>query len=979
MSKKPSRQGRSSIAKEASRNERPPAAASDVEPDGASHSFDRDLEKASRSGDSLRVADEATKASRLRRRQSSTVPAPDKPNEANDLSSAFRRRGAVRRQQRLSAVVPPYSPGDRELVTAPLVAITASNATAGFPQHPGEPRRSKGAGPAICSGTPSEASHMPRTVNEESALLTSDLDKAMDAPVMPGGRRRTGGTDGKPLNEDPVRAPDNRSAVAVTSDTAPSTSKEPASTARTPVRQAAAAAAESGRSGFTRATLRFSSGRGWLGTGRSMPTDEQQPRLEDLLQVSPKKEKLSVTHPWFHRRAFIGAAALLTVLLALVLFALYMGLNANGRVAYLCDTPDCIEHVHTLGIDTGRNPSPCQCFGCFVCSGWSNDFRHINGSVTEQAVLHWFATVVKLSFGDFDRHAVINRPLIMMRRCMSSTTDEENAVRMLTAFVSKRSFAWPTPGEPEKIVDYGRALEVVLELSVVWALPLWFHVHLLPAAPSARLQRDRAVLLTPSTPSLLGRFTHETISKYQDGYSMYAYFLMDTLFTLRPPSESFKTFVTMSSGVLQGQIFHELASAIEDRLPQPILVEIGSLPKLVRNVSANDWVRALRSVYGTRAQDITESDLVLATNSELIKAVDSAFASHTAQEIFFLTVWWFVQALGATISTVLRSSVSNIPEGAYFQRLICFFHADTIFNVLLASINKAMLSTESRLAITSRLDNIRSVVVEKLRAYSKLNSETRRALSAVVESMSTVIWPEDNFGRPGGFEEYFGKPYNGSDDGFYAEWEWSRLQMYERDRQAAVPIGDYVAASKVFAFAGRDMTTYNPVLNVISISVAALRPPFYYDEATSAMFYGGLGFTYAEGIFRAVDMMAHLLNGGAVMAPSESAVTWSFWNASWCSDVREAKVMFPWLPALDVAYTAYLRFKDEASDLRLKGLRQYSPAQVFFATFCHCSCWSDTLKRKFSRMCTVTARNFGPFAEAFSCPTDAMAKMCAYA
>ncbi|KAH7971932.1 hypothetical protein HPB52_003872 [Rhipicephalus sanguineus] len=596
----------------------------------------------------------------------------------------------------------------------------------------------------------------------------------------------------------------------------------------------------------------------------------------------------------------------------------------------------------------------------------------------DQAVLQWIATIHQLSLGDYNRQAVIDSPLRMMRQCMSSTTDEENAVRMLTAFVSKRSFAWPTPGEREEIVDHRRALEVVLELSVVWAVPLWFHVHLLPAAASARLPRDRAVMLSPSTPSLFGRFTHETVSKYEDGYSTYVKFFSDSLFAFRPPSESFATFLAVRSGVVERQIFRELSSAVLNPLPQPRLVEIGRMPKLVRNISAKDWVRALRFVYGKRAPDITDNDLVLATNGGLIEAVDTIFASNTAQDIFFHTIWWFMQGLGTTISSVLRSSVKNIPEGAYFQRLICFYHVDTTYNVLLASINKAMHSTNARLAITSRLDNIRSVVVEKLRAYSKLRSETRRALSAVVEGMSTVIWPEDDFGRPGGFEEYFGKPQIGSDGDFYAEWEWSRLQMYNRDRQAAVVIGNYVAAAEVFAFVGTAVTSYNPVRNVISISVAALRPPYYYGEGTSAMFYGGLGFVYAAGIFRAVDMMAHLLNGGTAMAPSESAVTWSFWNASWCSDVREAAKTYPWLPALDVAYTAYLRFKDEASDLRLRGFRGYSPTQVFFATYCHGSCWTDTLKRKSSRKCTYTTRNFGPFKEAFSCPNNATSRMCAY-
>ncbi|KAL1414393.1 hypothetical protein MTO96_007536 [Rhipicephalus appendiculatus] len=647
--------------------------------------------------------------------------------------------------------------------------------------------------------------------------------------------------DGRPLGEGPVNAPDNRSAVAVTSRSAPSTSKEPASTARTPVRQAADQPQRS-----PPAPLRSTSGRGRADSSRGT-LSELQPRLEDLLHVSPKKEELSVTGSWFDGIEYAGIAALLAVILALVLFGLYRRHKVDGRDADLCGTADCIQHVHTLGIGTGNSASPCECFGCFVCSGWSNDFRHVNTSVKEQAILRWFATVDKLSIGDYDRRAVINRPLSMMRHCMSSTSDAEETVRMLTAFVSERSFAWPTPGEPDEVVDYGRVLKVVLELSVVWALPLWFHVHLLPPAATARLQRDRAVLLSPSTPSLLGYFMHDMISRYQDGYSIYTGFFIDTVFAIRPPSEAFATFLTTRSSVVQGQIFHALTSAVNNRLPQPRLVKIGSMPKLVRNMTAEDWITALRSVYGTSAEDITANDLVLATNGGLIKAIDSIFASNTAQDVFFHTIWWFVQAVGATISSVLRLSVNSVPEGVYFQRLICFYHVDTTYNVLLASINKAMLSTDARLAITSRLENIRSVVVEKLRAYSKLNAETRRALSEVVESMSTVIWPDDDFGRPGGFEQYFGEPYNGSDGGFYAEWEWIRLQMYNRHNRTAVAIGDYVAASKVFAFAGETVTAYNPLLNVISISIAALSPPFYYREATSAMFYGGLGFIYAEG------------------------------------------------------------------------------------------------------------------------------------
>ncbi|KAH6927104.1 hypothetical protein HPB50_026886 [Hyalomma asiaticum] len=972
MSKKPSRQRHTSGSKKASRSECPPAAATDVEPDGAGHSNDRDSDKASRSSGSILAAQHVVKPPRLRRRRSSTVPVPPGPNELNDPSSVPRHRGGVRRHQRKSEPASPHSPGNREPITAPFAGSTAADATGRLPEQPGETRRNS-AVPSTYSRTPSQASSVSRTVKEEPAESTAELARTVDVPSTPGGEQRSGDPGRGAPDEYLLQAPDNRDSVAVTSDVAPSASTGPASTARIPARTPAS---QPRRSTFTRATLRFASGRGKSGSGAGTLT-EQHPRLEDLLQVSPKKEKPGGAGPWFDQVTFVGAAALLAVILALALFALYPRHKADGREVVLCGTADCIEHAGALGIDPVPGTLPCECFGCFVCSGWSNEYRHISGTVKEQVTLHWIGAIDKLSLGDYDGQLVRNRPLTMMRRCMTTTDDEENAVRMMTAFVSERSFAWPTPGEPERIIDYGRALEVVMELSAVWAVPLWFRVQLLPAVPSVRLQRDRAVLLSPSTPSLLWRFTHDTISRYQDGYSIYTSFY-ESLFAVRPLSESFATFLRTRSGDVQGHILRKLAAAIDGRLPQPRLMEIGSMPKFVRNLSANDWVRALRSVYGTRAPEISANDLIMAVNGRLINAIDSIFASNTAQDIFFHTIWWFVQSVGSTITSKLRLSVKNLPEGVYFQRLICFDHVDTTYNVLLAAINKEMLSAQERVAISSRLDHIRSVVVEKLRAYSKLNAEAKRTLSAVVENMSTVIWAMDDFGRPGGFEQYFGPPYNGSEGGFYAEWQWSRLQAYNRDAKMSVESHDYVAAAEVFSLVEQALTAYNPVLNVLSLSVAALRPPLYYGEGTSAMFYGGVGFVYAEGIFKAIDMLAHLFDGRSVMAPSESESTRSFWNASWCADVRDAEVAFPSLLALDVAYTTYLRFRNESSDLRLKGLREYTPAQVFFATFCHGTCWTDNIKRKFSEQCTEGAKNYGPFAEVFSCPAQAKAKKCSY-
>ncbi|XP_065301222.2 endothelin-converting enzyme 2-like isoform X2 [Dermacentor albipictus] len=979
MSMKASRQGRVRGPKKLdSRPEHPPATASDFELDGGGHSSDRDSDQASRTSNLTRTAQQAAKPPRLRRRRSSSFVAPPKPNESpsQDPSSISRRRQAGRKHRRTSARVSRHLPDDQEPETAPFVAVSATDAAATdrVPGQPGEQRL--GEGPVnLSETTPSQAtpssastSTTQTTSKEEPAESTPGMAATVDAPVSSGRRPHSGGTHGRPLAEGPVPgAPHNGGTLAkpVRSSSAPvpSTSKEPADTAEASARTVSA---QPPRSTLSRATLGFTSARGSHDISAGPRRLTELHRLEDLLEVPPETGKQDAVRPWTNR-ILLSVAALLVVILTLVVFALYRVRKVNGEEHDLCSTLDCIEHVRALNIDTGRSPPPCEDFAGFICPGWTDTYRHVNGSVREQVVLEWIATIEKLSLSDFDRQAVINRPLSMMRKCMATASDGDNAMRMMIAFVSERSFAWPTQNDTERIVDYGRALKVILELSVVWALPLWFRVRLLPAAASAHLQRDRAIVLSPSTPPLLWHFIHQAISKYEDAYSIYTGFFMNTLFELRPLSESFAIFLKNRSAAVQAQVFRELTAAFYAPNSHPRLVEIRTLPKLVRELNANDWVRALGSVYGVGA-NITASDLVLATNDGLIKATRAIFSSNTAQDIFFHTIWWFVQSVGAMVNTRLLVSMGSIPEGAYFRRLLCFHEVDTTYNALLASINKAMLSTSERLAITSRLDKIRSVAVEKLRAYSKLSAETRQALAAAVESMSTVIWPEDDFGRPGGFEQYYGEPYRSGEGGFYGEWEWSRWQMYNRSAKAAG--GEYyVAASEAFSIEAPTLTTYNPVRNVISIGVAALSPPFYYRDATSAVFYAGLGFLYADGIFRAVNAMAHLLNGSGSMNPTDSAVTTSeFQNASCCADSSEDSITFPHLSALDVAYTAYTRFRDEASDLRLKGLPQYSPAQVFFATFCHCTCWTNDFKKKYSLVCYNAVKNFDPFAQAFSCP-----------
>ncbi|KAK8786876.1 hypothetical protein V5799_023349, partial [Amblyomma americanum] len=443
----------------------------------------------------------------------------------------------------------------------------------------------------------------------------------------------------------------------------------------------------------------------------------------------------------------------------------------------VCGTRGCVEHALALGIDQSRILLACDDFSALICPSWKHGDVDVITTVNAQAVLHWAITVEKMSLDAYEREAVVNRPLSMMRHCMHRSGDDADAVIYLLELVDRSSFAWPTLDDDHEppITDYSRPLQLLLELSVLWQLPLWFRVHVLPA--KTPLQRGRAVVLSPSALSAIWHGLHKALLLYEEAYSIYLSFFNSSIFKYRPPSESFASFLTTRVNV-QTQVLGLFSSAFHDPYKQPRLVEIRSLPTWIRKVGAGEWVKALVSVYGSE-QNITMSDLILATNENLLKAVDSIFNAYTAQDVLFHTIWWFVQSVGAATSNNLFLTLNEHPSGRYFQRVICFDHVATTYNVLLASIDKALLLPTERLSIVGVLENIRAVALEKVRSYAKLNATTREVLAAVLENMSTIIWPVNDFGIPEGFEQFYGEAYRGK-GGFFGEWRWSRLQMQNR-------------------------------------------------------------------------------------------------------------------------------------------------------------------------------------------------------
>lgn len=173
-------------------------------------------------------------------------------------------------------------------------------------------------------------------------------------------------------------------------------------------------------------------------------------------------------------------------------------------------------------------------------------------------------------------------------------------------------------------------------------------------------------------------------------------------------------------------------------------------------------------------------------------------------------------------------------------------------------------------------------------------------------------------------------------------------------------------ATKFYRVDPTTLTGYSPQLKAVSVATAAFQAPLYYGAGTDAMRYGGLGFAYAQGLVRSMNVRSLLHAAAFALSPV------AYWKdqlleAMPCSDLDEKLKAFPFLPAMALAYAAYSKAVNATSEPRLKGLEEYTGRQIFFMTACRSLCEEDAAGHRQSLACSAAARNFAPFSEAFRC------------
>ncbi|XP_070388383.1 membrane metallo-endopeptidase-like 1 isoform X2 [Dermacentor albipictus] len=686
----------------------------------------------------------------------------------------------------------------------------------------------------------------------------------------------------------------------------------------------------------------------------------------------------------------LAAAALAAAVLLLAGTAAAIFLASSPRATSwanqanrFCANSDCAEHVARLSLDPGSGTEACDDFGVFVCSGWRSKRHHLlASSVVSEVVFQWLDSVGggPSAYGDASENnsasTLLRRPAEFMAACMriGAQSDAKADLLEFGKFMAALGLPWQTEELSYSTSNYSAPLQALVDLAFRWNLPLWFRLDFIP--PDVYHSRKRTLYVTPSPMAELSDRMESLLHASNATYASYLRLFNDTLLNSRDGPKTTPSFIAfLESGAaakVQRDVFGNLSSVARARQPLPKVNKIRHLTLSLKGVTHNDWVRVLQG--STRSlPSLTDEDSLTLSDRELLKAANTLFVAYSPRDILYHTTWWLLQLMGPLVSDDLFSLIYAHNHGKTVLRTSCAVQLEATYNVLLVAMRESSFDVVERLSVERHLQKVRTVALERLSYAGGLAASTKHSLTSALEKTNTVVW-QDQFQFQSSWERLahmYGNGYNVKDRTFFARWLADRVHFQE-----SLATNERVAMDTTFRLDAGRVTSHSPASQAIAVSMAALRPPFYYTRGTSAMLYGGLGFLYAREIFQMLSSTAELLNrmGGwprRLGAPPGSGGAAALWESFFsCPYSVDKGALYPELPALHVAYEAYTRFRNSSTDTPLRGLEGYSPEQVFFLTFCHATCEVDSSGLLTSQYCSNAVKNFAPFAVAFSCTSE---------
>ncbi|XP_064467615.1 neprilysin-2-like [Ornithodoros turicata] len=622
----------------------------------------------------------------------------------------------------------------------------------------------------------------------------------------------------------------------------------------------------------------------------------------------------------------------------------YLHSGEQLGLANVCSNSNCFAHARALQSGWNTSRDPCDDFGAFVCSAWKSQLE-MSFSTSTDMQFKWVDDIVTMLNRGNTHFSATRKAVDLFASCSNrSTVDQDKAQNEFIDLLRSKNIRWPY--EPPNVDP----LSVLIDLDTNLLADLWFRISIRGRQPNA------SIVIIPSKQSLFWASNIKRVRGYnkRDEYCLMYY---DLLTTGEKPED--KRYCTKLLQV-EEEIMFVMADVVSDSVKKVVGGSLKNVSlKHTPNVGAERWLEALYRHYGPKYR-FSPNTIVKCDNQRFLETVDSLISTHTNEELLNHIGWWFVQQYAGI--AFARANIIHFGDpklASQYSPTICELLVEDVYRTLIVADHVAKTFTESaRKKVDEILDAIENHTMHMFASSPWIDDNSKQQSVAKLKTLKRTLWPAAMTNTK--LQDLYSVFPSAT---FYYMRDWTENAKVFHSLLGEVR---YTELTSLPHNIREYPVYYHYVDHAITVAMNTVEAPLFYQDATSSVNYGGLGATYALRIVRVFDPEGiHLSDKGEYQSWWSNSSLSNYTKKVAC-DSSSFVGIFPEVPALEIAYGAYMSVVSQVPDSLLLSMETYSAEQIFFMSYCHSLCGDSVTNLPVDR-CNKALKNFKPFAQAFRC------------
>ncbi|XP_075553478.1 endothelin-converting enzyme 2-like [Dermacentor variabilis] len=493
-----------------------------------------------------------------------------------------------------------------------------------------------------------------------------------------------------------------------------------------------------------------------------------------------------------------------------------------------------------------------------------------------------------------------------------------------------------------------------------WHIEFWLSLRITTLYNGTTTYKRR-IEITPA-PSLRFYLQHHRSVNKSGGYVTYWRQFYQVFTSSRPVDGERRA---TEAARLEADVLEALNDALHVSPIKAARFPLSEIEVYTPSVASARWLECLQTATKL-APALRNRDEVVVSNVKFLLTVGELFSNYTNKQILSFLSWQFVEHFGPVAdSRLLLARYGDQRTADKLRPAYCGFHVEAAYKLMLLSMQFMLRITKAdQRQINRGFDRMLLNAIRLVKETKWLDSKSKDSMVAKFDELQLAVWPPAKFLTNESLEAIY-QTYPEHETTFGSYWIKSIRSLHATRKDSLYK--DVLRLPMNYA---QPYFVYDYLLNSVRVAIAAIDRPLYYSKGTSAMFYGGLGFSLALEMVKAIDREGlHWRPGvGVVTSIISKASKAAFEERENCLKNSDGKnSLFPEIPALQLAYSSFVdTTKERERDRPISS--NFTETQVFFITLCYMTCGQKGVINPFSANCNKLVRNSVAFANAFGCP-----------